>query len=40
MQTNADSSIWTRLAWFAAIWACSVAALGLVAVVIRWALHA
>jgi hypothetical protein len=40
MKTKAGPTIWTRLAWFAAIWVCSVAALGLVAVVIRWALRA
>jgi hypothetical protein len=40
MKANAGQSTWTRLAWFAAIWACSVAALGLVAAAIRWALHA
>ena len=27
--------LWKRLAWFAAIWAASVAALGLVAMLIR-----
>jgi hypothetical protein len=27
---------WKRLAWLAAIWAMSVAALGLVAALIRW----
>jgi Protein of unknown function (DUF2474) len=28
-----------RLAWFAGIWICSVAALGIVALAIRWALR-
>jgi len=40
MDTAAKSSIWTRLAWFVAIWAGSVAALGLVALAIRWILRA
>lgn len=31
------SSLGTRLAWFAVIWLGSVAALGVVAIVIRWA---
>jgi hypothetical protein len=38
MNGTTSSSIWVRLAWFAAIWACSVAALGLVAAAIRWTL--
>ena len=29
-----------RLAWFVGLWACSVAALGLVALAIRWVLQA
>ncbi len=28
--------LWKRLAWMAAIWAASVAALGVVAMLIRW----
>ncbi len=40
METAARSSTWTRLAWFVAIWAASVAALGLVALAIRWILRA
>jgi len=40
MQATASPSTWIRLAWFAAIWACSVAALGLLAFAIRWILHA
>jgi len=40
MKTSAGPPKWTRLAWFAAIWACSVVALGLVAAAIRWALRA
>jgi hypothetical protein len=32
--------LWQRLAWMAAIWAMSVAALGLVALAIRTWLHA
>jgi hypothetical protein len=39
METGARSSTWTRLAWFVAIWAGSVAALGLVALAIRWILR-
>ena len=30
--------LWQRLAWMAAIWAASVAALGVVAYAIRWVL--
>jgi len=30
------SPLWKRLAWMAAIWALSVAALGVVALVLRW----
>lgn len=30
--------LWQRLAWLAAIWATSVAVLGLVAMAIRWSL--
>ena len=40
MDTATRSSTWTRLAWFVAIWAASVAALGLVALAIRWILRA
>jgi len=29
-----------RLAWFVGLWAMSVASLGVVALLIRWALHA
>ena len=38
MKAAVRPSIWSRLAWFAAIWACSVAALGLVAASVRWIL--
>jgi hypothetical protein len=31
-----DAPLWKRLAWLAAIWAASVAALGLVAMLLRW----
>jgi len=31
-----QAPLWKRLAWMAAIWAMSVAALGLVAMAIRW----
>jgi len=40
MKTNASPSTWTRLAWFAVIWASSVVALGLVAAAIHWAVRA
>ncbi len=32
-------SLFSRLAWFAGLWLCSVAMLGIVASVLRWALH-
>ena len=32
-------SLATRLAWFIGLWLMSVAALGIVAYAIRWALH-
>lgn len=35
-----ERPLWRRLAWFAAIWAASVAALGVVAFLIRMALGA
>ncbi len=31
-----DSPLWKRLGWMAAIWGMSVAALGVVAFLIRW----
>ena len=40
METAARSSTWKRVAWFVAIWAGSVAALGAVALAIRWILRA
>jgi hypothetical protein len=39
MQAQARSSLPKRLAWFVGLWAISVAALGIVAFAIRWALH-
>lgn len=33
-----DAPLWQRLAWMAAIWAASVAALGVIAYAIRWVL--
>jgi hypothetical protein len=38
MKTDDGPSTWTRVAWFAAIWAGSVATLGLVAAALRWIL--
>ncbi|MDB5717779.1 MAG: hypothetical protein JWM38_1206, partial [Sphingomonas bacterium] len=32
----APAPLWRRLAWFVGIWAASVAALGLVAYLLRW----
>lgn len=32
---NGEAPLWRRLAWLAAIWAASVAALGVVAMVLR-----
>jgi hypothetical protein len=40
MQTDDGTSTCKRVAWFAAIWAGSVAALGLVAAALRWLLGA
>ncbi|WP_126172539.1 DUF2474 domain-containing protein [Altericroceibacterium xinjiangense] len=34
-----NQPLWKRLAWMAAIWAMSVAALGTVAYIIRWWLN-
>ena len=36
VQEQPPGSIWVRLGWMAAIWALSVAALALVAGLIRW----
>jgi hypothetical protein len=40
MQGDATGPLWKRLAWMAAIWVMSVAALGVVATILRWWLHA
>lgn len=40
MKTATRLSTWTRLAWFVALWAGSVAALGVVALAIRWLVRA
>jgi hypothetical protein len=40
MRSPGRPSTWSRLAWFAALWVCSVTALGLVALVIRTMLRA
>ena len=31
--------LWKRLAWFAGIWAASVATLGVIAALLRWAVR-
>ena len=36
MAEDAAGPLWKRLAWMGAIWAMSVAALGAVAMVLRW----
>ena len=36
MQDRVAAPLWKRLTWMAAIWAMSVAALGAVAMVLRW----
>ena len=36
MQGDALGPLWKRLAWMAAIWAMSVVALGVVAMILRW----
>lgn len=38
MPPSDPAPLWQRLAWLAAIWATSVAVLGLVAMAIRWSL--
>jgi hypothetical protein len=38
MRTAGSPSTWVRLAWFVALWAGSVATLGIVAFAIRWIL--
>ncbi len=40
MAAQAPGPWWKRLAWMAGIWLASVALLGLVAMIIRWWLHA
>jgi hypothetical protein len=40
MRAPRHPSAGSRLVWFVTIWACSVAALGLVAFAIRWILRA
>ena len=39
MAGDAAGPVWKRLAWMAAIWAMSVGALGVVAMVLRWWLN-
>lgn len=36
VQDAESGTTWTRFGWFVAIWAMSVAALGVVAMVLRW----
>jgi hypothetical protein len=40
MRPEQKSSTWSRIAWFVGLWGASVAALAVVALVIRWALRA
>ncbi len=39
MSTEAQAPLWKRLAWFVALWAFGVAAVGAVAYLIRWWIH-
>ena len=34
-----ESTLWSRLAWFAGLWLAGVASLGAIAMVIRWAIQ-
>ncbi|MEP7006800.1 MAG: DUF2474 family protein [Sphingomonas bacterium] len=40
MPGDTAGPLWKRLAWVAAIWAMSVVALGVVAMILRWWLRA
>jgi len=40
MESGTAGPLWKRLAWMAAIWVMSVLALGVVATILRWWLHA
>ena len=40
MAEHIAGPLWKRLAWMVAIWAMSVATLGVVATILRWWLHA
>ena len=40
MQGDAAGPLWKRLAWMTAIWTMSVLALGMLAMILRWWLHA
>ena len=39
MNIDAPAPLWKRLAWFAALWAAGVVAVGSVAYLIRWWIH-
>jgi hypothetical protein len=40
MSTEAGAPLWKRIAWFVGLWAAGVAAVGTVAYLLRWWIHA